>query len=491
MGPGTPQVEDAPTGDLTTDGGSHQESCRNAKTQGGKTVAYGIIVAKSVRHFWPSFSAWLNELPDTRKQELVVYDRRFLMWWGILLFQLRLGSRRQLDYHLRDLETHVLDNLNRLADTAQDSLPVHKTLDHFLGHVGSAALAHLLTLSIRRLIRMKALDHIRRDSSFVVALDGSGYLSFSRPHCPVCLTRKQGDVVLYFHHVLEAKIVGMSGLALSIGSEFIDNTDRSGANQIWDETVKQDCELKAFTRLARQLKRQYPQTPLCISGDSIYACGTGFQTCKDQGWDFVFVFKEGRTPALWADFIGLLGLEPGNLVRCKLPNGTKQRFRWVNQMRYEDTEGRTHILDAIICEETADDGTATTYAWVTNLKVTRHNVIEIAEKGGRVRSKIENQGFNIQKNNGYNMEHAYSEGPDSLKCFYILLQIAHMILQLVERGSLLKKLAHDYGTTIPKLLGSINNLSRRLLECLRYFRIPDSAFDPQLAAACQIRLDTG
>lgn len=491
MGSGTPQVETTTARNLTVGGSSYQDPRRDTKTQGGKTVGYGIIVAKSIRHFWPSLSVWLKDLADTRMQELVIYDRRFLLWWGILIFLLRLGSRRQLDYQLRDSETHVLDNVNRLAGTAQESLPVHKTLDHFLGHVGSPALGRLLSLCVRRLIRMKALDHMRLGRFFVVGLDGSGHLRFSKPHCPACLTRKQGDTVLYFHHVLEAKIVDPSGFALSIGSEFIDNADRSNYDLHWNDTVKQDCELKAFTRIASQLKHRYPQTPLCISGDSIYACGTGFQTCKDHGWAFVFVFKEGRTPALWSDFIGLLSLEPGNLLRRNLPNGTKQRFQWVNRMHHVDTEGRTHIVDAILCEETAVDGATTTYAWVTSLHVTAHNVIEIAEKGGRARSKIENQGFNVQKNNGYNMEHAYGEDQDTLKCYYILLQIAHMILQLVEKGSLLKKLASDYKTTTPKLLGSINNLSRRLLECLRYFDIPDAAFDLQLAAACQIRIDSG
>ena len=166
-------------------------------------------------------------------------------------------------------------------------------------------------------------------------------------------------------------------------------------------------------------------------------------------------------------------------------------MRWVNQLPYEDSEGRHHIIDAIICEETAADGTMITFAWLTDFTVTRTNVIEIAEKGGRVRAKIENQGFNIQKRSGYNMEHAYSEGQDTLKCFYIILQIAHIILQMVEKGSLLKNLARDCNTTIPKLIGSIRNLSRRLLECLRYFRIPDEAFDLTIAAQCQIRLDTG
>ena len=73
---------------------------------------------------------------------MVEYDRRFLLWWGLLLFCFKLGSRRQLDFQLRDLETHMLANVNRLANTTQESLPVNKTLSHFLGHVGSPAHAH-------------------------------------------------------------------------------------------------------------------------------------------------------------------------------------------------------------------------------------------------------------------------------------------------------------------------------------------------------------
>ena len=48
------------------------------------------------------------------------------------LYLLQLGSRRQLDYELRDGGAQVLANLNRLAETAQETLPVHDTLDHFL-----------------------------------------------------------------------------------------------------------------------------------------------------------------------------------------------------------------------------------------------------------------------------------------------------------------------------------------------------------------------
>ena len=104
---------------------------------------------------------------------MIVYDKRFLTWWGLLLFCLKLGSRRALDYQLRDTELAVLDNVNQLAKTQQDSLPVHKTLDHFLSHVGSPALADLRNQCVRQLIRNKVLDRFRLEGQFVIAIDGT------------------------------------------------------------------------------------------------------------------------------------------------------------------------------------------------------------------------------------------------------------------------------------------------------------------------------
>ena len=69
-----------------------------------------------------------------------------------------------------------------------------------------------------------------------------------------------------------------------------------------------------------------------------------------------------------------------------------------------------------------------------------------------------------------------------------LLQIAHMILQLVERGSLLRRAAGQYGKAVLALYGSFRNIARRLLDCLRYRLIPGDAFDPN--PRIQIRLDS-
>lgn len=62
----------------------------------------------------------------------MIYHKRFLVWWGLSLFLCKLSSRRQLDYQLNTDGPEVLDNLNRLAETAQDSRPVNQTLEYFL-----------------------------------------------------------------------------------------------------------------------------------------------------------------------------------------------------------------------------------------------------------------------------------------------------------------------------------------------------------------------
>lgn len=433
---------------------------------------------------------WLDALPDTRFQPLVDYHRRFMVWWGLSLFLLKLGSRRQLDFDLRDLSTEVLPNLNRLAGTQQERLPVDGTLDHFLGHLGSSPLAWLRTQMIRRLIRMKALDDARLQGHFVVAVDGSGWMCFRTRHCDRCLTQKHGDTVVYLHLILEAKLVGPAGTALSIGTEFIENAEGHDAAALPDtEQAKQDCELMALERLAPVLKAQFPQLLLCLSSDSLYACGRALALARNNAWRFIFTFKEGRLPAVWEEFERLRDLSPENTLRLTLPDGTVQLYRWVNGMSYEDSDQRIHTFNALECLETTK-GVTTHFAWLTDCPLGPTTVAAVAMKGGRARSRIENEGFNVQKNSLFDLEHPYSMNLEKQKAYYLLLQIAHLILQLLEKGSLLRRLARKAGQSAVDLFGSLKNIARRLLEAFRYARLPDDAYDPVAASSIQIRLDT-
>jgi hypothetical protein len=124
------------------------------------------------------------------------------------------------------------------------------------------------------------------------------------------------------------------------------------------------------------------------------------------------------------------------------------------------------------------------------LPVTRKTVERIAQQGGRDRWKVENEGFNRQKNSGLNLEHVYSTDPEKWKAYYLLLQIAFILVQLLERGSLLRRLADELGRPVWKLFGSLKNVARRLLESLRYLTWEEEWFDPGQAAALHISVDS-
>lgn len=443
---------------------------------------------QTVRHFFPNFNDWLQALPDSRIQPLCVYPTRFLAWWGLLLYVLQLGSRRQLNFKLGAHGTQVLNNINRLAGTELPTRPVHGTLDHYVGHVGPTGFAQLRTRLVRHLIRNKVLEAARLLSYLVVVLDATGMYYFRQRHCDQCLSQRHGDTTIYLHHVLEAKLLGPSELLFSIGSEFICNADAGSAGSA--EAMKQDCERNAFKRLAPRLHQEHPQLRLCLSGDGLYACGPFFQECADHGWVFVVVFKPTVLPTVWADFASLLPLVPGQRLERILPHGTRQIYRWVNDLSYVDSEKRSFTLNALQCEETVphQDGTqtTTTFAWLTNLQVNADNVEVIANQGGRARWKIENQGFNRQKNSDLNLQHLYSTDPDKLQAYYYLMQIACILLCLMEQGSLLRRLAAEYGRTPWQLFGSLKNLAWLLLEGLRCFAWPAACFDADAASRLRI-----
>jgi hypothetical protein len=83
-------------------------------------------------------------------------------------------------------------------------------------------------------------------------------------------------------------------MVFSIATEFIENED--------ENVDKQDCEINAFKRLQVQLKNKYPRLPICILGDSLYACEPVFEICENNNWKYLFRFKEGRIKSVAKEF---------------------------------------------------------------------------------------------------------------------------------------------------------------------------------------------
>jgi hypothetical protein len=484
----TPQ--DPARRDQSTHGGSGEDPCPAPEAEKGAVLNIGPELVRTLRHFWPDLNDWLDDIPDRRDQAAITYEARFLLWWGLSLFLFKLGSRRNLDFDLDARGTQVLNNINRLAGTQQTTRPVNKTLDDYLRRTGCQPLADLRTRLVRKLLRQKVLDESRLLGYRMVLLDATNHLRFHHKHCERCLVRQHGSVTLYLHQVLEAKLLGPAGIVVSIATVFIENADQTDVPaDASEDRRKQDCELKAAKRLVPQLKKDFPQLPICLSGDGIYACGAMFALAQEENCRYVFIFKSGRMPSVWADFQKLLELRPDQKVEKDLPDGTRQVYRWINKVSYTDSEDRVWTFDVIQLQETKD-GTTKTWAWVTDLPVDHETVVKIALRGGRPRWCIENEGFNVQKNSELKLEHAYSYGAEQFKAFYYLLQIAHLMLQLLEKGSLLRQLAAEVGKTPLGLFGSLKNMAKRLLESVRTRLWPEEAFSAAAAKKIQIRLDS-
>jgi len=117
---------------------------------------------------------------------------------------------------------------------------------------------------------------------------------------------------------------------LSLATEFIENPP--GRTPTDYQEQKQDCELKAFDRLAPQLKAAFPQLRLCLNFDSLYGCGRAFALCERYNWHFVVTFKAGRTPELWQEFQALLKLSPHQQLTTTRPDKTRRVYRWVEPL---------------------------------------------------------------------------------------------------------------------------------------------------------------
>ncbi len=89
-------------------------------------------------------------------------------------------------------------------------------------------------------------------------------------------------------------------------------------------------------------------------------------------------------------------------------------YRWLEDVPIRSGAGAlrvTWIGQEI--PEPASGKVRQSFARMTNLPVDRHNVREIAECG-RARWKVENEGFNRLKNNGYHLDRNFGHGSENL-----------------------------------------------------------------------------
>ena len=443
-----------------------------------------------LQNHFPDLIEQLNQGEDYRKRK--EYEKAELLLGAIMLFIFKEGSRNA--FNTDRAEAKFAKNY---VGAFGVRLPHMDTVDTFLRQLKEEELEGIKCKLIKLLLEKRVFHKFRMFKKyFTISVDGTGLASYGEePYdsCPFRTYKKKKDkqdkveqqVInketeaeeteakkkVWFQPVLEAKLVCRNGFSISICTEWVLNEGE------WD---KQDCELKAFKRLADSLKSYFPRLPICIVADGLYPNASFFDICKDKQWSFILTLKDGQLKVIWEQVKEFDLLYKENQVCFSELIGDKEKevictYRWINEIQYKG-----HHLNWIECVRTqrnieTGEEQVNRFVHVTNLKVNSLTASEISFHG-RLRWKIENEGFNTQKNGGYNLQHKFSrKSLKAIKNYYQALQIAHLINQLVELSATIQQLVKGKVT--------IKHLWKVLIAFMYFGEITEEQFLQQFQRA--------
>ena len=408
-------------------------------------------------HFFHSLREWFLEIEDPRHQSYITYTQADLVYMALMKNICGQYSMREMEENFN--EGTCINTLRIMSGNKHLKEMLHyDTLNYYLERLSPECIANLRKKMVTKLIRSRQFHKFRLQGKYWrIILDGTGLFYFKERHCENCLCLVKTDETgkqskQYYHKVLEAKIVLSENIILSIETEFIENEN--------ERVSKQDCEINAAKRLLKRIKKEYPRLPICIEGDALYATEPFMKLCREYNLYYLLTQKESRQKNLNEGFEWIKAGEDVEyqIGLCK----EKGKGFYANHM--EEIAGKEEVMNVFEYKYEKEDKNGRkqviSFQWISNIEITKRNLEELI-LAGRGRWKIENEGFNNQKNGMYRIEHLNSKNSNAMKNHYLLTQIADILMQLYIA----------WNPYISELKQSIKNTSSRLLESFRILKI--------------------
>jgi hypothetical protein len=367
-----------------------------------------------------------GSIPD-RHEEKCVYGPAVVGWAMAGLFLFRFGSVNAMDA-ARGSGSYPawLREVCGLDPRQGAEAPCGEVLRHWADRVPVDAANEILFTGFETaVLRQKRLDAGRIGDCILLAVDGTG-----RDNCRGGTTEngKRRRVALV------GSVLAPWG-KVPVAFEEVDERD-------WVRD-KADCELRAFRRMARRLKKRFPRLKLCLVGDALYACRTLFEICERNGWRFIATFKEGSWKDVSREVDSLMEMSPENRGRYH-PKGwqahrrdaaggrvpTDGQVRWAGNVDFGARSGRKggrHRLAVVECDEKSPMKYHGRF--VTNLSCRDAEDASAIATCGRRRWWIESQN-RTQKHLGYGLEHNYCNRPNASKVLFAFLLLASMLWEI-------------------------------------------------------------
>ena len=364
-----------------------------------------------LNQYFPELISKFNELTDLRKQSYVKYEMKVIFIVRLMGLMCEMKSMQGMTRELNTEE--AIQNIAKICNIELEEIPHCDTINDVFEKVQIEEIEKIRKYMITKLIRGKMIQRYKiRDKYYHIIVDGTVLATSRKKYNENCLVKNKIDkngkeYQEYSTYVLEAKLV-VGEMVFSIGSEFVEN--------IKEDETKQDCEIEAFKRLAEKIKKEYPKLKILISGDALYAKKSVLDICRKNGWKYIIRLKEGSIPSLYSEF---------ETVVAKVNESTIKDYEYVTGLDYQ--EETVNII------KYTDEKKVTEFVYITDLPIRNKNIKETINIG-RKRWKIENEGFNIQKNGTFDIGHLYSKNQTAIKVHYLMIQMAHILRQLLEKG---------------------------------------------------------
>jgi hypothetical protein len=444
-----------------------------------------------MEHYFSCLPQYFEDVDDFRQQSKVKYPAELMLWMGVIQRLSGIKSNNEFESIL-NTSTEIENNIFSLPGISGDELPSIDDFCYFFQNLPPEELHKIRRKMLVALERKKFLSKLKtKDGYLLLAIDGVQTISTKRkfPHSTYC-DNKNGTRT-YHQYFLEAKIVSSNGFVLSVDTEFIENPI--------EKFDKQDCELKAAKRLLERIAREHPHLSFWILGDALYCNSVIMDICKKNKWKYSFTFKgESKYPKLLGEINAELNFKQRhNTSKHLLKKNSRTKlyieFRWCNGLKYDlggNGEREINYLEGkVIRIKDGIEKEITTFTYLISEHINERNILRTF-MNCRHRWKIENEGFNFQKNNILYIGHSFSSVGHAGQNFYLLAQIAHTIMQLAYFSDIAGRVRRATTGEQDNLSQTLKSIFCSFMAVAQQIRVElfHKVFKPPLLPSMRIRL---
>ena len=276
---------------------------------------------------------------------------------------------------------------------------------------------------------------------YLVSLDGTGVHSSKTIQCPHCGTTEPEDGTVTYGHQMRG-----GALVPPDHSEVIPLAPEPIIKE--DGQQKNDGECHAIQRMLDRYRQAHLRWKLVVLADSLHSNASVIQRVIDQGMSLIRVAKPGHHDHLFGQFYELDETNHTERLETRDRDGVTHSYLGKNDLQRNQTNDdiRVHFL---FYPTRQQEGTVTTWTWVTDRQINAATVPEIA-RTGRSRWPMEKT-VNTLTNRGYRLEPNFGHGELFLTTVFQFLMIqALLVAQLELVGCQLFQKARDRLGSLPE-----------------------------------------